>query len=208
MEQFHHFIYRLRKIRTWQLVILFILASFITATFWRYNNVGMVERREAVLAADREGRDGDISNRLWALQQYVSQHMNTDTGQILLQEQYRRAGEAAYQAASEASGAEGNVSEQADAICRPRFTAWSPAYVQCFIDELDKFPPAPNPDENVKIPDVRLFVHSFIGPRWSPDFAGFSLLVSIVMALIIIGRWLQLLLLYLLLKLRRKGIFS
>ena len=39
---------RLSQVKTWQLVILLIMAGFISATFLRLNNVGMIERREAV----------------------------------------------------------------------------------------------------------------------------------------------------------------
>ena len=35
---------RLSQIKTWQLVVLLIMSGFISATFLRLNNVGMVER--------------------------------------------------------------------------------------------------------------------------------------------------------------------
>ena len=52
---------RLEQVKTWQLLILFVMFAFITATFLRLNNVGMVERREAVYAADSFLPDCSIS---------------------------------------------------------------------------------------------------------------------------------------------------
>ena len=38
----------LEKVATWQLIIIFIFALIISATFLRLNNIGMIERRSAV----------------------------------------------------------------------------------------------------------------------------------------------------------------
>ena len=203
--QFDRIVHQLQRVRTWQLVILLLFSLILSATFLRVNNVGMVQRREAVIRADEAGRDGDIADRLYDLQRYVSEHMNTDTGQFDLKDQYRRHVERAIEAAKDVPNPNGNVNVQVDAICRPRFSTWSPAYVQCFADELAKFPPAPNPDENVTLPSPTLYRHSFISPRWSPDFAGYSILVSLALALIILARLAQAALLRILLKLRNKG---
>ena len=43
----------LRKIKTWQLVLLLFVGSFASATFLRINNVEMSKRREAVLKSDK-----------------------------------------------------------------------------------------------------------------------------------------------------------
>ena len=46
---------RLSQVKTWQLMILLVMVGFISATFLRLNNVGMVERRQAVENADKAG---------------------------------------------------------------------------------------------------------------------------------------------------------
>jgi uncharacterized SAM-binding protein YcdF (DUF218 family) len=56
---------RLQRIKTWQLVILLIIVGFISATFLRLNNIGMIERRSAVLAADEAGKADAIQDRLY-----------------------------------------------------------------------------------------------------------------------------------------------
>ena len=37
---------RLEEIKTWQLVILLVMASFVSATFLRLNNIGMIRSEE------------------------------------------------------------------------------------------------------------------------------------------------------------------
>ena len=46
---------RLERVKTWQLLILFVLVCFVAATFLRINNVGMIQRRSAVATADKSG---------------------------------------------------------------------------------------------------------------------------------------------------------
>lgn len=199
---------KIQRVKTWQLVLVLILSGFVTATFLRLNNIGMVRRYEAVVAADKDGRDGDVATRMYDLQRYVAAHMNTSTGQFDLTEQYQRDVQKAIEAATNDTNPNGNINAQAEAVCRPRFSSYSSAYLQCFLDEISKYPSAPNPDTDVELPNPALYRHSFASPRWSPDFAGFSLLFSLIVALIILSRWLHIGLLYLLLKLRQKGIGS
>ena len=81
---------RLSQIKTWQLVILLIMSGFISATFLRLNNVGMVERRESVEHADKAGDIVNLQQRLYDLQRYVSTHMNADPGKIALDHMYKQ----------------------------------------------------------------------------------------------------------------------
>ena len=87
---------RLEEIKTWQLVILLVMASFVSATFLRLNNIGMIERRDAVINADKEGDEGALERRVYDLQRYVVAHMNADPGRIALEHSYKRAYEAAW----------------------------------------------------------------------------------------------------------------
>lgn len=90
---------RLQQVKTWQLVLILVLALFVTATFLRLNNIGMVQRREAVMSADKQGDADILRNRLYDLQRYAAAHMNADTGVIYLQESYNRAWQAIQEAA-------------------------------------------------------------------------------------------------------------
>ena len=72
----------IRRVKTWQLFIVLILMVFVAATFWRLNNVGMEQRRDAVKAADKSGNLDEVQSRLYDLQRYVVAHMNADTGEM------------------------------------------------------------------------------------------------------------------------------
>ena len=58
----------LKKAKTWQLILVLIIIGFITATFLRFNNIGMIEKTEAVLAADKELDDAQTKKALLELQ--------------------------------------------------------------------------------------------------------------------------------------------
>lgn len=197
---------RLQRVKTWQLLILLILIGFLTATFLRLNNIGMIQRRDAVLAADKVGDDESMVNRLYDLQRYSAAHMNADTGAFYLEQQYKRDAQNAVDAAKNDDNPNGNINVKAEAVCKPQYTVWSTAYVQCFTDELAKYPPSPDPVENVTLPSPDLYRQNFASPLWSPDFAGWSTLVFIIIIILIITRLASLGVLRLLLKQHYRGI--
>jgi hypothetical protein len=179
----------LQRVKTWQLLALLILAVFIAATFLRLNNIGMVQRRDAVISADAAGDQATIIQRLYDLQQYVTAHMNTDLGKgVYLESSYNRDYQAALSSASTDGNQNGNIYEKAQEVCAPRFSHYSTAYLQCTIGELDKYPAANNPTSTVNFPPPTAYVHDYTSPLWSPDFAGWSVVVCAVLALMIIAR--------------------
>ncbi len=194
--QIRRSIKKLQRLKTWQLIVLLILASFLAATFLRLNNIGMVQRRDAVLAADTVGNDNNTITRLYDLQRYVSAHMNTDMGKgMYLVSSYKRAVQAAYTKASSDTNPNGNIYVKAQQVCEPQFTRWSEAYVQCTTSELAKYPAAANLVGAVNLPHADTYLHDFASPLWSPDFAGWSVLVCIALILMIIGRTISLIIL-------------
>jgi hypothetical protein len=197
---------QLQRVKTWQLLVLLLLLSFVAATFLRLNNIGMAERREAVLAADKSNDSAVTQNRLYDLQRYTTRHMNAETGPFYLEGQYRRDAQKLVDAAKASNTSGININEQAEAVCRPRYTVWSPAYVQCFADELAKYPPSPDPVQNVSLPSTELYRYSFSSPRWSPDFAGWSVALCGIITVMILARLAGLVLLRLLLKRHYRGI--
>lgn len=205
-RQIRRSIKQLQRVKTWQLLILLFLMSFVAATFLRLNNIGMSERRDAVLNADKSADSATTQNRLYDLQRYVAQHMNTDTGAFYLEGQYRRDAQTLVDAAKESSSSGVNINELAEGVCKPRYTVWSPAYVQCFADELAKYPPSPDPVQNVTLPATDLYRYSFSSPRWSPDFAGWSVTVCAIILTMIVARVASLLLLRALLNRHYRGI--
>ena len=185
---------QLQKVKTWQLVLLFILASFISATFLRLNNIGMVERRNAVISADEKGDEQTTIARLYDLQRYVSSHMNTDMGGgMYLEASYKRDTQEAYDKAAVDDNPNGNIYKKAQDVCAPQFSRYSYQYLQCTTGELAKYPAASDLVTSVKAPKADNYKHDFISPVWSTDFAGLSVLATTVIGLMIVTRMIALL---------------
>lgn len=159
----------------------------VSATFLRLNNIGMIERRSAVFSADKTGDQETIRARLFDLQRYTAGHMNADSGTIYLEAQYRRDTQAAIEAAS-ARDSGNNINVKADQTCKAQFGGYSQAYVQCFASELAKYPAGANEPDKADLPNPALYRHNFSSPLWSPDFAGFSLVICMLIAIVIIAR--------------------
>ena len=189
IQRFNRSIKRLQRVHTWQLVILLILAGVVAATFLRLNNIGMIERRSAVIAADEAGVSETTIMRLYDLQRYVTAHMNTDLGKgVYLEASYKRDYQVAIDTAAKDSNPNGNIYKKAQDVCAPQFSRYSYAYLQCTTGELAKYPAASDPAATIKVPQSESYLHSYVSPIWSPDFAGWSVLVCLALALMIIVR--------------------
>lgn len=198
---------QIQRVKTWQLIVLLIIAALLSATFLRLNNIGMVERRTAVLKSDKAGDEQALHNNLFALQRYVSSHMNADPGRIALEYSYERASNAAKKAAEKAnSGRVGvNAAQKAAQVCDPIALSqgwrWpDPRYINCVDTELKKYPSTGSLQSSVALPNVNLYYHTFYSPQWSPDFAGWSLVLCGLIVLVILARGLSLLILKALLR--------
>jgi len=186
---------RIEKIKTWQLVILLLMAGFVAATFLRLNNVGMIERRDAVIKADQSGDDQALEKRLYDLQRYVSSHMNANPDRIPLDHKYQRDNQKLKEEFEKQSDSNpyGNVYKLAADVCDPigRAQGWrwpDPRYTNCLNQELEKYPSADLlKDQFTPLPTAPYY-HTFASPAWSPDFAGWSLVVCGLILLMIIVR--------------------
>lgn len=198
-------IYALRLVKTWQLLVLFVLLAFVAATFLRLNNVGMLQRLDAVISADKEGADQtDIRARLFDLQRYVNSHMNTDTGVFYLDGQYERDTQKVLDEINQTTGG-ASVNAKAEAICKPQFTHYTYAYTECMLNEILKQKVA-DPTATPKKPNPDLYRHSYVSPLFTWDFAGLSVLLSLAILVIILARGVSLALLKMLLKRHYRGI--
>jgi len=183
----------LQRVKTWQLLVLLVLVGFVAATFLRLNNIGMVERRAAVIASDDAGDSENTIRRLYDLQHYVSGHMNTDMGKgVYLEAAYKRDTQKVLDNASADSNPNGNIYKKAQEVCAPKFSNYSAAYLQCTTNELAKYPAAGDLLGAVKLPSASSYLHDFVSPIWSPDFAGWTVLVAGVILLMIVARLISL----------------
>ncbi len=192
-ERLRNSIKGLQRVQTWQLIVLFILFAFIAATFLRLNNIGMVERRAAVVSADKAGDEVILANRLLDLQRYVAAHMNTDLGRgVYLEESYNRAIQTWQETKYGDANPNGNVYKKVQEVCEPQFRYYSTAYLQCTDNELRKYQSAVDPATDTSKPSQEAYVHTYSSPFWSPDFAGWSLLVCAFIVVLILVRLMSL----------------
>lgn len=202
----------LRRAKTWQLLVILIPLLFVAATFLRLNNLGMVERRDAVMEADKKGDTKALEKKLLDLQHYVSSHMNTDLDKgIYLEETYKRDRAAAIEAATNATNASNPnsaVYQQASVECRERFqggvASFRNDYVQCVVERVRSLGQGQAASTDLKLPAVDSYHHNFSSPLFSFDLAGISVLLCLVLIAIILFRLIAILFLQAVLRFRQK----
>lgn len=181
----NHYWNKVKGVKTWQLVLLAIFFSWLSIYSLRQNSLNIEPKIEAVVIADKE--NAGIEEAINDLGDYVTHHMNADLPRpIQLEHSYNRAVERAYDKAL-TDLRSGSLLDEAKQVCAQLGVIVS-AGPQCIQDYLDK---NWNPDRGslvVEYPDTALFTYQFAAPRWSPDIAGWSMLIAIVLVVMIISR--------------------
>jgi hypothetical protein len=185
----HHWFRIIRRLKVWQLLIILALFVVASAFLLRQNNLEMVRLRSLVEQADQQ--NGDVQKALLNLQHYMSGHMNTSLGDgVALQYSYQRAYEAAVQAAANSSNPQAALYTQVELECRPVFerTQSFPAYTQCAHDRLAQLSPGQDALTALKAPPAELYKVNYTSPLWSPDVAGFGVLLAVLTGLMLMSR--------------------
>lgn len=192
-RRIHHWLKRVRALKTWQLFIILLLGVLVSATFLRLNNLGMVERRTAVIAADVAGDPEVLRDSVVDLQHYVSRHMNTNLENgFFLSKTYERDRDAALAAVSQSTNPSSAVYQQASIECRSRFQGGRESfrndYVQCVIDQVSTLSAQSDAELALRLPKADAYKINFSAPVWTPDLAGFAVAFCTVVTLVILGR--------------------
>lgn len=152
----------------------------------------MIDLRAAVFAADEQ--DDDVETALKDLREYVYSHMNTDLASgenaikppIQLKYRYERLVEA--ERAKSQTGTADNLYIDAQNYCeasQPSGFSGSNR-LACIREYLDNNGVSQDVSQIV-IPDS-LYKFDFVSPSWSPDLAGWSIVLSAVFFLLFIIR--------------------
>ncbi len=175
---------KIKKVPLWVLFAASILMMFISALSLRANNQNMIKLRDAVFIADEQ--DGDVEKALQELRKYVYSHMNTDLAPgenairppIQLKYRYERL-VAAEQANSQTGS--GDIYQEAQAYCEKQHPSGFSGSnrLPCIREYLDTRG-VRSTDTNVSIPED-LYKFDFASPRWSPDLAGWSLVIAVLL---------------------------
>ncbi|MDO5451548.1 MAG: hypothetical protein Q4F56_00450 [Candidatus Saccharibacteria bacterium] len=203
---------KIRKIKTWQLLVILLPLLFIDATLLRVDHIRMTELRDAVLVADEAESDEEIAKALNGLKEFTfnnivinvvddngKQRVTFGTGPFYLEHAYIRAANAALQEAEakfkDDSNPNGNVYAMASDTCRAQAIAngwdWDNAnYINCMVSEIQKYPSADEIQDKIaaSLPSTELYRHNYASPVWAPTLTGFLILITIVVIVVIIIR--------------------
>ncbi|MBA3757344.1 hypothetical protein H0X09_00535 [Candidatus Saccharibacteria bacterium] len=174
------------NIPLWVLTIIFIVSGVFSVYQLRQNNQEMIKLRNAVYVADEKG--GNIELALRNLRSYVYSHMNTNLSSggnaikppIQLKYSYERlqAGEAArVQTVNE------QVYTDAQSYCERQNAADFSGRnrIPCIESYVTTHGARPNPVS------TSLYQYDFISPSWSPDLAGWSLVFTGAIGLMLVA---------------------
>ncbi|HEY8999598.1 MAG TPA: hypothetical protein VIM53_04775 [Candidatus Saccharimonadales bacterium] len=179
-DQLYHLWTRIRPIKTLYLFVAFLISASICIVALRHNNLEMVKLRTAVYSADQN--NGDVNAALKKLQTFVVGHMNTSLNggngsvypPIQLKYTYQRLQQAA---SDDANAAKTKIYTDAQTYCQQLDpTDFSGKNrVPCIENYVTTHPVAA-----ATVPTA-MYEFDFVSPSWSPDLAGWSLLVSIAL---------------------------
>lgn len=168
-----------RRIKPIYFLGLALVSGIVCIFALRANNLQMIELRQAVYQADKD--NGDVEGALRNLREYVYGHMNTNLAAgsnvrppIQLKYTYERL-LAARNAGSQANNSD--IYNQAQQYCEKAIpTGFSGSYrlscIQAFVKQHGLATSEPIPKN--------LYQFDFVSPRWSPDLAGWSLVVTTI----------------------------
>ena len=163
-----------------------VLTAFLAIGGLRHNNQIMGQLRTAVFLADRDG--GDVEAALRRLRDHVIHHMNADLVQnrettansqtekpIQLTYSYYRDSLAAHQTTVDQLSPEMAVSlEAARAICEVDTVPISER-LTCLQTETQRLGGTGYPQIEPLVKDF--YVFDYVSPDWSPDLAGWSIVI-------------------------------
>lgn len=165
-------------------ILIIVAVGAVTSIYGlRSNNLTMVELRNDVFIADKE--DGDIEGALVDLRAHVISHMNTDLNRdsafaiegekpIQLVNKYYRDAVTGYQEALVGNPAYIATLTAAQTVCEsPQVPASE--RLSCIGGQISATASPTFP--SLEPPSKDLYVFDFESPRWSPDIAGFGIVL-------------------------------
>lgn len=144
----------------------------------RANNKHMIDLRDAVYAADKDNTN--VEGSLLTLQAYVTSHMNTNLSggnsgvypPVQLKYTYDRLVQAESDALAKSNNALYTAAQQYCEDQKPT------GYVISRIGCVENYLTTHDTNHEIKPIADALYKFSFVSPKWSPDLAGWSLVLS------------------------------
>lgn len=175
---FKRFYRRLHKVSPWLFLAIAVTSAVVCIFALRNNNLTALKLRDEVVATDKA--NGDVEAALRKLRAYIYAHMNTDlsaggTIQYPVQLKYRY--ERLVLAEQEKLSAQNEkIYTEAQAECEKRFPRGlsGSGRIPCITEYV-----ANRGIQQTPVPDS-LYKFNFVSPRWSPDLAGWSLVIATI----------------------------
>jgi hypothetical protein len=177
MKKFWH---RLAEVSARAWLYGFIVLAAVCVLALRHNNQTMVNLRQAVYTADKN--NGDVNAALNQLRAYVYAHMNTNLSSggnnikppIQLKYTYQRLYDAQF---NQIQSANQQLYTDAENYCQSINHAYfGTTRVPCVQNYVINHGLK---QANISIP-AGLYEFDFVSPAWSPDLAGFSLILAVI----------------------------
>lgn len=174
-----HFLAKVWLLKPWYFLALAVVSGIVCVNALRNNNEHMLQLRNQLYQVDQSG--GDVQKALQNLQSYVTSHMNTDLTSgpnavyppIQLQGTYSRLLQAQ---AAQLQQQNGQIYTDAQHYCEKQDPVDFSGHnrVPCIEQYVQS--------HGIKIASIpdSLYKFDFISPRWSPDLAGWSLVLTVL----------------------------
>ena len=188
-KHLHHWWAKLRPINHWYFFGVFVISLVVGVYALRQNNLHMIVLRDSVNQADQQ--NGDVETALHNLREYIYSHMNTNLSSgpnaikppIQLKYRYERLVGAEQRRAASVNA---QVYSQAQATCEQQYPgsfSGGPR-VPCIADYVTKH----GATTTQSVPDS-LYKFDFVSPFWTPDLAGWSLIVASIFLFLFVLRY-------------------
>lgn len=180
----HHYWRYAKLVKPWHLFLLILLFAYLSLQAYRQNSQDVIPLVSAVLEADKQGVGVDEALR--ELGNYMTNHMNSQiSSPIRLENTFYRDYEAALRDSQPTANSE--IYKQAQAVCEDpnKILSDRALCIQEYV--LNNAPPGQEiTDANLPSPDQ--YTYEFITPTWSPDRAGWLMVITLLVTTIFLSR--------------------
>jgi hypothetical protein len=177
---------RVRRANYFPFLVIFLVSGVVCLAALRHNNSTMIKLRSDVYAADKSG--GDVNLALNKLRSYVYGHMNTNLSSgtgvkppIQLPYTYDRLVSAAQQKDNNA-GLYTEAENYCQALIPASVSISGRGRISCVSDYIMN-----HGGKQAQAIPASLYEFDFVSPGWSPDLAGWALILTILSGLSAVG---------------------
>ena len=178
------------KYKTISLVAILICIVFfgvVAILALRQNNIRMLQLKENVVKVDESG--GDVEQALTDLRNHVFSHMNTnmrtgDSSELPIQLASRYNKYIAEQQAKLTASGQADIYTRAQANCEQTSPTLTERVncIQIYVAENG------GQLSEINFPPKDLYTFDFASPKWSPDIAGISIVLTVLFIVLLIVR--------------------